>query len=249
MTVSCCLPLIFTRTKYVDYRLLVVPDFLKGSSLEETIWDKVTSLCSVDGYRGGLSGRRWQVLRLGDYVLFGFASDEFKREDVGKRSIRGYYGLVFPKDYVHRLDIGGIDWKSLDKKYVGAVFDNESTQTSYVAQEGMFERIFSNNEASSHRFYLNTDTHYIGVVGINKIAHDNDVYRLLYEALSLAGKEEQFELIVGVNNLRHAEELGTLNVVSYDCYDDGLYDLNEHKLVNMSWRHKFLRSLKLFWRY
>ena len=247
MLIGYCYPLIFTRTKFVDYRLLVAPEFLKDNPLEEIIWDKVTSLCSVDGYRGDLVGRRWHILRLDNYVLFGMATDEFKRKDAGNRNIRGYYGLVFPKQYACELNLSKVDWKGLEERFVGSIFDTENTQTLYVSMRDEFfaKEIYSHARVHSRSFSWNTDKRYIGVIGSRKIKDEDYLFKMLYEALSLIDKEEHFELIVGLNNLRHAQELGTLNVVSYDNLEDGLYDLSTLKITAYGF-YKFWQSLN-FW--
>ena len=228
-----CYPLIFTRTKYIDYRLLAVPEFLKCDPAEDLIWDKVTSLCSVDGYRGELVGRRPHVLRLGDYVVFGLATGEFGHIDAGGRKIRGYYGIMFPKECAARLDINKIDWPYVDEKYVKSVFETENTKSLYAPPDlKLSDIIFTYSGANRRKFSFNADKRYIGVIGANKTNAPESLYELLHEALASAGQTPGFELVVGVNFLRHAEEIEALNAVSYDCPNDGLYSLQERKHIS-----------------
>ena len=233
------LPIIFTRTKFLDYRLIVAPYFLENNNIFSKVKDKIVSISSTDGYRGDLNGRRFHVLALEGtpYVILGIVTEEFAHRDIGNRPIRGYYGIVCKKSDVKDLDITNLNWQYLDDQYIKPIFETEDPKTNYLKSWIDLDKL-SNNQMEfidapkiKTQVKFNCDSRYIRIIGNKLLNSPNGLKYLLSKAITNLEKVDKFELVVGINSLKHVKEIGSLNAVTCTLEEDKLYslDLQEEK--------------------
>ena len=115
-------PLIYTRTKNVDYRFVATPQALKGSRCWDFVEHHIRMVLADEGSRGPLLGRRWHIMSIDGYLLIGIATYEFERLDYTGCPIRGYYGILLKSvvEVMPSLEL----FRQLDRTFVDPIFND-----------------------------------------------------------------------------------------------------------------------------
>ena len=204
---------VFTRPYPIglgDYTFFVRPvEFVKDRHYFDA---HIRNVLHEDDSRaiGSIKERRWHVLRRGDLVIVGMATNEFGRRDESGRAIRGYYGFAMPADNVKLPSIAL--FKELDKVCVEPAFMQAPVRTkdSDCLSGELFDDPAQYKIASdSHKWSFNTNP--------KKMCFHccDEVRSILSAALVAASQNDEFELVVGLNTIEHAKKLPILNCVCH----------------------------------
>ena len=204
---------VFTRPYPIglgDYTFFVRPvEFVKDRRFLDA---HIRNVLHEDdsGAIGGIKGRRWHVLRRGDLVIVGMATNEFGRRDESGRAIRGYYGFAMPANDI-KLPSETL-FKELDKVCVEPAFMQAPVRTkdSDCLSGELFDDPAQYKVAlDSHKWNFNTDPSRISF-------HCCDGFGdILSSALAAASQNAEFEIVIGVNTVEHAKLLPILNCVCH----------------------------------
>lgn len=206
-------PIVYTRPfcKDDDFRFFARPKSLVGDAY---FVGRMRNVLATESYRGGISGKRWHVLRTKSSIVIGFATQEFERCDGYGRGLRGYYGFemslsdfCLPDDSL---------FCALDEKIVKPLFRKKNLQERDF---GIMQGTPFNDQKLYHRIMdikigREFNTHDADVV--NYISSDVDVHELLKEAIVCASRHERFECVIGLNKRKHAEEFRVMNCVCHE---------------------------------
>ncbi len=204
---------VFTRPYPIglgDYTFFVRPgEFVKDRKFFDA---HIRNVLHEDdsGAIGSIRGRRWHVLRRGDLVVVGMATNEFGRSDEGGRAIRGYYGFVMPANDV-KLPSETL-FKELDKVCVEPAFMQAPVRTkdSDCLSGELFDDPAQYMVAlDSHKWCFNTNPNLI------RFHCSDDVAAILSSALFAASQNPEFEIVIGLNTIEHAKRLPILNCVCH----------------------------------
>lgn len=206
-------PIVYTRPfcKDDDFRFLSRPKSLVGDAY---FVGRMRNVLSTENYRGGISGKRWHVLRTKSSIVIGFATQEFERRDGYGRGLRGYYGFemslsdfCLPDDSL---------FCALDEKIVEPLFHEKNLQERDfgIIQGTPFDDPKLYHRILDVKIGREFNTHDADVV--NYIPCDVDVHELLKEAIVCASRHERFECVIGLNKRKHAEESRVLNCVCHE---------------------------------
>lgn len=206
-------PIVYTRPfcKDDDFRFFSRPKSLVGDAY---FVGRMRNVLSTENYRGGISGKRWHVLRTKSSIVIGFATQEFERRDGYGRGLRGYYGFemslsdfCLPDDSL---------FCALDEKIVEPLFHEKNLQERDfgIIQGTPFDDPKLYHRILDVKIGREFNTHDADVV--NYIPCDVDVHELLKEAIVCASRHERFECVIGLNKRKHAEESRVLNCVCHE---------------------------------
>lgn len=206
-------PIVYTRPfcKDDDFRFFVRPKFLVGDAY---FVGRMRNVLSTENYRGGISGKRWHVLRTKSSIVIGFATQEFERCDGYGRGLRGYYGFgmslsdfCLPDDSL---------FCALDEKIVEPLFHEKNLQERDfgIIQGTPFDDPKLYHRILDIKIGREFNTHDTDVV--NYIPCNVDVHELLKESIVCASRHERFECVIGLNKRKHAEESRVMNCVCYE---------------------------------
>lgn len=204
-------PIIYTRTRYVDYDLLVIPASLRCSDELSNIKKHIRHVLYDEDPSRPLAQRRWHVMRIHDKILVGIAGYETERTDVQQRPIRGYYGFFMPlssavlpsRESFYRLaeslitpyfDVKKLDWDRYYSTIDDALIIEDVEENSLVPFNFQF-----NTELSQIKFFDDKC----------------DVKNIVIAAINAAKKHRNFEFIYGLTVKEHAISLPTMNVVCF----------------------------------
>ena len=162
------------------------------------------------GAIGSIKGRRWHVLRRGDLVIVGMATNEFGRRDESGRAIRGYYGFAMPANDI-KLPSETL-FKELDKVCVEPVFMQAPVRTKdsdCLSGELFDDPVQYKVLSDSHKWSFNTNPSRI------RFHCCDEVGDILSSALAAASQNAEFEIVIGLNTEEHAKRLPILNCVCH----------------------------------
>lgn len=213
-------PLIYTRTKYIDYRVVVAPQSLKFSNRWELILNHLRLVMADDGDYGPLQGRRWHVMSVDGHVLVGIATYEFARSDEEKRPIRGYYGALLPIESISFPT--DAFFNSLDRLFVEPIF-TEVTPTSTTGNPKwcVIENVHEIDDSLNEYTLANEETYDFNLSENNTRFFNNvDLDKILAAAFKVATESAKgnkfFEFVYGLNKRVHATEGCFMNAVCYE---------------------------------
>lgn len=204
---------VFTRPYPIgigDYTFFVRPvEFVKDRRFFDA---HIRNVLHEDdsGAIGGIKGRRWHVLRRGDLVIVGMATNEFGRRDESGRAIRGYYGFAMPANDI-KLPSETL-FKELDKVCVEPAFMQAPVRTkdSDRLSGELFDDPAQYKVAlDSHKWNFNTNPSRISFHCCDEVGD------ILSSALAAASHNAEFEIVIGLNTEEHAKRLPILNCVCH----------------------------------
>lgn len=200
-------PVIYTRTRYLDYRLMVAPRSLEFSPLLDEVCLAARNVMAEDHGRGAIRGQRWHILRVEEKILIGIASYESTRTD-GFRPIRGYYGILMPCEM--SLLPTHDTFHALYQFYVEPHFNEKNEKTIFCQlSKELAEKIVSEEivpRKMHFDFNLNPSLVRFFDEGTPRVA-------ILLAALEEARKNSTFEFVWGLSEKIHALERPIMNAV------------------------------------
>lgn len=212
-------PLIYTRTKNIDYRFVATPQALKDSRHWDSVEHHIRMVLADEGSRGPLLERRWHIMSVDGYLLVGIATYEFERLDYTGCPIRGYYGILL-KSIIEALPSLEV-FRQLDKAFVEPIFNDiyasGSTWKSDVESISFYGQ--NGNAYNTSSIEFNRDEK--SVKFFNAVNIDSILPSAYSEAIRCAERKQPFEFVWGLSSRSHAKEVPFMNVVCLRVENQG----------------------------
>lgn len=245
-------PLIYTRTKFIDYRLRACPGDLqvKRTWIRPQLPLIQEALNEDNASYGIINSPRWVLIGDKSYAIFGVAvrnamlplSPQFCADERG-REIRGFYGCIARAEDVgaaERLALpGGAEFAGwLFMKYLAEEFEADYKAggnwcTDGEIPETEFHEVRFIKSDAQHKELLNARTKFVRLFPSEARAGNSE--NLLAGAFSLLLKES-ISLLTGLNSGLHARRCGFLNVTCADI------ETQSDELVECEAKEEPLRS-------
>ncbi len=174
---------------------------------------------------------RWHILRISDYVLVGVATTRFGRKDQVNRSIRGYYGVLMPKDSAFVPS-----WKSfahLDATYVTPLFD--AKQPFSPVTPACVDGVGISPDESEDEFNTPLDFNFAkDKIKIMPVPEMRELPSLLKNALECAKIQSDFNFVYGLNTKVYASSKPFMNAFCYNVQEVSLIALKSSPMARES---------------
>ena len=212
-------PLIYTRTKNVDYRFVATPQALKGSRCWDFVEHHIRMVLADEGSRGPLLGRRWHIMSIDGYLLIGIATYEFERLDYTGCPIRGYYGILLKSvvEVMPSLEL----FRQLDRTFVDPIFNDIYASGSTWEDNVESIAFLGQNGSVSHESPIDFNHDEKCVRFFDDFVIDSILPKAYDEAIRCVKQKRTFEFVWGLSSRSHAKEVPFMNVVCLEMRNQG----------------------------
>lgn len=179
--------LVFTRTYYVDYSLLVAPnEGFCPEDIQQAFRNKVRGLINVDQYNPNLQEPRWLFSRINGYTLWGMGcwskllSPECSHDEAHRSDLRCFIGIIYHDEEISKLPYDTSYFASEFSRVINPIFMKQRADIQVL--KGITPEDYNGKKIIEKKVYP----------GVNKIdnvcvLHDSENVEYLFGA-ALIGK-------------------------------------------------------------